>query len=218
MAKAKDYGLDNTSALNVYNNAASNNEDLEAATTDLKTKIREYEIEHATYDKPVDLSDLLENYKFEDNFEAGSSDNLSWTQAPANSFPPGADNLNNTNTNLGRWAFDDTGFTDAKIYQSLVDVPNGKYELKVDYICIDQNPSNPESDGKDPEDYSVTGNTLYAITSLGTSSVNLSSGSRWGSASTSITFFVTDGKLEFVVFLLFFFFFFSSPFLLLLFF
>lgn len=196
MAKAQDYGLDITSALNVYNNAASTNEDLEAATTDLKTKIREYEIEHATYDKPVDLSDLLENYKFEDNFEAGSSDILGWTQEPANSFTYGADNLNNTNTNLGRWAFDDTGFTDAKIYQSLVDVPNGKYELKVDYICIDQNPSNPESDGKDPEDYSVTGNTLYAITSLGTSSVNLSSGSRWGSASTSITFFVTDGKLE----------------------
>ena len=79
MAKAQDYGLDITSALNVYNNAASTNEDLEAATTDLKTKIREYEIEHATYDKPVDLSDLLENYKFEDNFEAGSSDILGWT-------------------------------------------------------------------------------------------------------------------------------------------
>ena len=196
MTKAQDYGFDITSALNVYNNTASTNEELEAATTDLKTKIREYEIEHATYDKPVDLSDLLENYKFEDNFEAGSSDIPGWTQEPANSFTYGADNLNNTNTNLGRWAFDDTGFTDAKIYQSLVDVPNGKYELKVDYICIDQNPSNPESDGKDPEDYSVTGNTLYAITSLGTSSVNLSSGSRWGSVSTSITFFVTDGKLE----------------------
>ena len=54
--------------------------------------------------KPVDLSDLLENYKFEDNFEAGSSDILGWTQEPANSFTYGADNLNNTNTNLGRWA------------------------------------------------------------------------------------------------------------------
>ena len=41
MTKAQDYGLDITSGLNVYNNAASTNEDLEAATTDLKTKIRE---------------------------------------------------------------------------------------------------------------------------------------------------------------------------------
>ena len=38
MTKAQDYGFDITSALNVYNNTASTNEELEAATTDLKTK------------------------------------------------------------------------------------------------------------------------------------------------------------------------------------
>lgn len=60
MSKAQEYGFDITAALAVYNNTASTNEELAAATTELKTKIREYEIEHATNDHPVDLSDISE--------------------------------------------------------------------------------------------------------------------------------------------------------------
>ena len=62
MSKAQEYGFDITAALAVYNNTASTNEELAAATTELKTKIREYEIEHATNDHPVDLSDVLVNH------------------------------------------------------------------------------------------------------------------------------------------------------------
>ena len=37
---------------------------------------------------------------------------------------------------------------------------------------------------------------MYAVTSLGTSEVNLSSNDRWGVAQATLTFFITDGKLE----------------------
>ena len=74
MTKAQEYGFDITAALAVYNNTASTNEELAAATTELKTKIREYEIEHATNDHPVDLSDVLVNHDFEDDFVASGTE------------------------------------------------------------------------------------------------------------------------------------------------
>lgn len=196
MTKAQEYGFDITAALAVYNNTASTNEELAAATTELKTKIREYEIEHATNDHPVDLSDVLVNHDFEDDFVASGTEITGWTQEPAGAFTYDYSDVNGGWTNIGRWAGGDSRFTDAKIHQIVNDAPNGKYELKVYYTCIDQEPGNPESDGKDENDYSVTGNTLYAVTSLGTSEVNLSSNDRWGVAQATLTFFITDGKLE----------------------
>ena len=196
MTTAQEYGFDITAALAVYNNSASTNEELAAATTDLKKKIREYDIEHATIDKPVDLSDVLINYDFEEDFESGKTEVTGWTQEPSGAFTYDYSDVNGGWTNIGRWAFGDQRFTDAKIYQAVTDAPNGKYELRAWYTCIDQEPANPESDGKDAEDYSVTGNTLYATTSLGTNTTNLSSGSRWGTAEAVLTFFVSDGKLE----------------------
>lgn len=196
MTECETFGLEYASALTVYNNAASTNEELAAATAELNKSIRAYKVDHASLDAPVELSDILANYNFEEGFESGSFNIVGWTQEPANSFTYDYSDVNGEWTNIGRWAFGDSRFTDAKIYQTMTDAPNGKYELRVWYTCIDQEPANPEEDGKDAEDYSVTGNTLYATTTLGTSTFNLASMSRWGCAEAVITFFVTDGKLE----------------------
>ncbi len=195
MATAKEYGLDYSAALAVYNNEASTSEEKQAALDVLEEAIYQYRIEHATIDNPIEVSSLLQNYDFDENWVQNSSDIPGWTQEPAGSFT--YDNTIGTDPHsIGRWQFDDQTFSDAKIYQIVENAPEGKYQLKVIYTCIDQNPSNPESDGKDPEDYSVTGNTLYVKTALGTETANLSSNMRWGEIEATIDFFITDGTFE----------------------
>ena len=195
MATAKEYGLDYSAALAVYNNEASTSEEKQAALDVLEEAIYQYRIEHATIDNPIEVSSLLRNYDFGEDWEEQKNDIPGWTQEPAGAYTYG-DAIGIYPHSIGRWQFDDQTFSDAKIYQIVENAPEGKYQLKVIYTCIDQNPSNPESDGKDPEDYSVTGNTLYVKTALGTEGVNLSSNMRWGEIEATIDFFVTDGKFE----------------------
>lgn len=196
MTRAEECMIDYASALSVYNNEKSTNAQLDSTSAVLKDLIFKYDVEHASLENPIDISRILANYSFEEGFIAGDPNIVGWTQVPAGSFTYSTDAIDTDGNTLGRWAFGDSKFADAKIYQTLTDAPNGKYELKVGYTCIDQEPANPESDGKDAEDYSVTGNNLYATTTLGTTTTNLASMSRWGTAEATITFFVTDGTLE----------------------
>ncbi|MBQ7239720.1 MAG: hypothetical protein IJS20_13120 [Bacteroidales bacterium] len=198
MKEADELGLDVTEALNVYQDAAATDEQLEAATAAVKADILQYKIGHASLQNPVDLSSILRNASFDEDWAAGKTDITGWTQEPAGAFNLNADVLlveNNDQTSIGRWAFDDTGFSDARIYQSLTGAPIGKYELKILYHCIDQNPANPDT-GKEAEDYSVEGNWLYAKTEMGLTQGILSSNARWAPAWCTIGFNVTDGNLE----------------------
>lgn len=196
MTTAQDDGLDITEALAVYNNVNSTYDELDAATAALNSSILNYNISKATLSNPVDVSALIANPSFEEGWTKSGTDITGWTQSPAGSFAYSDANINGDTKGMSRWTFGDSKFTDAKVYQKLTGMPNGMYRAYANYICIDQEPGNPASDGKDAEDYTVSGNYFYTITGMGTTRDTLSSGSRWGSASMEQVFYVTDGTLE----------------------
>lgn len=196
MATCKEYGIDFAGALDVYNNEASTDVEKQAALDILEEEIYQWRVEHATIDNPVEMNGLLVNYDFDQDWVKDTKDIPGWTQEPANTFAYDNQITSEDQFSIGRWVGGDHTFSDAKFYQIVDGAPEGKYQLTVEYICIDQEPLNPESDGKAENDYSVTGNTLYVKTALGTESVNLSSNDRWGVKTATLDFFLTDGNFE----------------------
>lgn len=197
MATCQEYGLDFAGALAVYNNEASTDAEKQAALDVLEEEIYQYRVEHATIDDPVEMSSLLVNPSFDDPVGSSTSDIPGWTQEPVGSFnvPTDGDVVSDDVTIIKRWTGGNLSFSDANIFQAVAGAPDGKYQLEVEYLCIDQEPLNPDSlSGKDPNDYSVTGNYLYAETALGTEKVLLSSNDRWASKVITLDFFVTDGN------------------------
>ena len=116
MATAKEYGLDYSAALAVYNNEASTSEEKQAALDVLEEAIYQYRIEHATIDNPIEVSSLLRNYDFGEDWEEQKNDIPGWTQEPAGAYTYG-DAIGIYPHSIGRWQFDDQTFSDAKIYQ-----------------------------------------------------------------------------------------------------
>ena len=194
MTEAQSLGLAIDDALAIYNNVGSTNADYEAATAALNAVIQQYRIEHASITNPVDVTYLIKNQSFDEGWEQSKNEIVGW-ENPQGAFTYSGDNLFGDTRCIGRWAFPETGFSDAKLYQRLKGLPVGKYSLTAEVICIDQDQAETEEDF--PGYYHTDGNTFYAAAEMDTYTTNLSTGSRWGAETKMIdAIFVTDGTLE----------------------
>ena len=189
MTTAQNDGIDITTALTVYNNAASTYSMLSNATDDLNVLIRKYDIANATNDTPADLSDYIVNNSFSDGYKKDDSNIVGWTEIPSGTFGYSDISWGNTGA-VGAWASNTSTLSDRKIFQKISGLPNGKYLISANILSVDQD----QNDNDSHDGYSQ-GTYLYAISALGDTKVNCQS-NRWWYWTDTDTIFVTDGNLE----------------------
>jgi hypothetical protein len=184
MLTAQQDGIDITEALAIYNNAASTDDQLIAATAKLKDAIRTYDIQHATDDSPVDFTDQV--------VSATCGSMTGWILTPSDAF----NNNNSKGYNwtggvadgaIETWVSGPGILSDRSMLQKLTNLPNGKYIIGA-YIIAAQQGNSPEvEDGQH-------GVSLYAAAS-GLETYTMASTKGYSFKHYEAEAFVNDGTL-----------------------
>ncbi|MCD8318347.1 MAG: hypothetical protein LUC45_05710, partial [Paraprevotella sp.] len=124
---------DYTEYANIYNNASATQEEVEKATSNLKSAILQYKYSSASASNPVSMTDMITNPSFDTNSDGWTIEKVA---------APGQDNFSRQTSSQAtsdgsvfqnfyeRWNPAGTNNPDWSIMQDLTGLPDGAYSLK----------------------------------------------------------------------------------------
>ena len=131
MTELQNYGYDINALLAIYNDPTAGKAEYDAAIASVEDTLFDIRMQNASEENPVDITwRYLRNPDLTENWVNDGHDVPGWTMVPANFCGMGesdAQGFYDDNKVLGSWS--GGAFGDNKVFQQVVNMPDGKYKF-----------------------------------------------------------------------------------------